>query len=153
MEKLPDDIISDILGRLTDTRSLAHFAMTSRVCRSAAARADIVRRLHMPVRHADHVMHPDNVQYLRQVTPKGFHHCIRCFHCRCIIPVSLETIVINHQCKHHTYKHPTWANSSSAVLYRGTTQHLTQPLPCPDERLYMYNVKKPSVYPYAPLQA
>lgn len=40
MESLPDEIIEAILGSLPDVLSIVNFAMTSRKCRDAAARAD-----------------------------------------------------------------------------------------------------------------
>jgi len=152
MEGLPNEIVSNILGRLTDTRSLAHFAMASRRCRGAAARADLVRSMTMPVNHVKQVMHPANVQHAKQVTPPGFSHCLQCFMCRGIIPVPLEAIVINHRCEGLSYQFPMWT-CGRVVLYRGSTQHLPQPIPCSAERLQVYNVPRPAVYPYAPLQA
>jgi hypothetical protein len=152
MEDFPDEVICNILECLTDVRSLAHFAMASRRCREAAARADLVRECHMPVKDRHQVLHPANVQHAKQAMPKGFKHCLKCFMCRCLIPVPFGAVVVNHQCVYLTYKFPMWTNQNVA-LYRGPTQHLPQPLPCSAERLRVYQVPRPSVYPYAPLFA
>ena len=152
MEDLPVDIICNILGRLTDTRSLAHFAMTSRRCREASTLSDLVRSVKMPVNHVKQVLHPDNVRHANQVTPSGFSHCLRCFMCSSIIPAPLEAIVINHRCDGLSYQFPIWT-CSRVVLYRGSVDHLPQPIPCSAERLHVYNVPMPTVWPYSPLHA
>jgi hypothetical protein len=148
MEALPDDVVRNILGRLTDTRSLAHFAMTSRRCRGAARRADLVRPLTMPVQDHRKVLHPANVRHAEQATPRGFKHCVQCFLCKCLIPVPLAAVVIDHKCEDRSHKFPIWT-TWRVVLYRGETHHLPRPMPCSAERLNMYNVPLPAVYPYA----
>jgi hypothetical protein len=148
IEALPDDVLRNILGRLRDTRSLAHFAMASRGCRGAAARADLVRHVTMPVQDTRRVLHPANVLHAELATPPGFTHCVQCFFCKCLIPVPLAAIVIDHKCDDRSYKFPIWT-TWNVVLYRGPTHHLPRPMPCSAERLKMYNVPLPSVYPYA----
>lgn len=149
MEKLPYDVLGNILSRLTDARSLANFALTSRMCRDAFNRVDIVRPISMPVRDMYQVMHLANLIHAQQNTPLGFSHCLLCVDCKCIMPVSFEAVVVNHKCVDHSYFRPIWTNSRHAVLYRGPTDHLTQPVPCSSERLGVYRVPKPSVFPYS----
>ena len=105
IEDLPDDVINIILGNQTETRSLAHFAMASRRCREAAARADQIRKWDMPVTDHHQVLHPANVEFA-QSAPKEFTHCLRCFMCKSLVPVPLGAVVIDHQCANHTYQHP-----------------------------------------------
>jgi hypothetical protein len=150
MEDLPIEIVFNILGRLTDTRSIAYFAMASSSCRMAVARADLIRRMTMPVLDHRQVMHPSNVLHAKLATPKGFNHCMQCDLCKCLIPVPYEAVVINHKCINCSHQFPMWTNMR-CVLYRGHTQHLPQPVPCSAERLDMYNVPQPTVYPYTPL--
>lgn len=153
MEELPPDLLCNIVSHLTDARSLGNFALTSRCCRDALNRSDLVRPISMPVRDMYQVLHPTNLIHAQQNTPPGFSHCLLCVDCKCMIPVSYEAVVVNHKCVDHSYFRPLWTNSRHAVLYRGPTDHLTQPVPCSSERLYVYRVQQPSVFPYSPLHA
>lgn len=153
MEEMPCSVISIILCNLDDVRSLAHFALASRRCRDAVARADLVRRNSMPVLDYQQVLHPANAKHAQLTTAQGFKHCLLCFMCKCLIPAPFEAVVVNHRCSDHTWFHPMWTNQD-VVLYRGgETSHLPQPAACSEERLKAYQVARPAVYPYAPLLA
>jgi hypothetical protein len=60
--------------------------------------------------------------------------------------------VFHHGCDGLSYQFAMWTNSR-VVLYRGDASHMPQPEACSDERLNMYQVARPSVYPYTPLHA
>ena len=152
MESLPHEIIEAILGRLPDVESIASFATTSRKCRDAAARADLIHCLDMPVKSMDQVTHPDNKAYLSRMTPKGYNLCYTCMFCKHIIPtLTLEVMMVCHKCHDATtnFRIVQSANNSRAVLYKSSsTSHLTQPLPCCSDTLRNFSIK-PKVYPYA----
>jgi hypothetical protein len=124
MEDLPDDVACKVLGCLTDTRSLAHFALASRRCHDMVVRADLVRNYSVDRRTPRDLPLPQ--------LPRGFKHCHLCFMCKGIIPMPTDPGVVLHQCPHHTYNHPIFSNSA-VVLYRGPTDHLPQPTPYPAE--------------------
>jgi hypothetical protein len=163
METLPHDAIGRILGHLLDVRSIASFAMASRRCRDAVARADLVRRFCLPHGPAwrswqPHSaprggVHPDNEQAMRNA-PHGFTYCTFCCVCKEMIPVLLEAVVVNHKCRLiSTHGCVICYAEHRGLLYRGPTQHLTQPMPCCQATLKTRGIKRPTVYPYAPLQA
>lgn len=123
MEGLPDDVACKVLTCLTDTKSLAHFALASRRCNDMVVCADLVRNI--------------SVRRPRPVglsLPHGFKHCHLCFICKGIIPVPTDPGVVYHQCPHHNHKHPIWSDRD-VILFRGPTDHLPQPTPCSAEDL------------------
>ena len=129
MEDLPDDVVCKVLSCLTDTRSLAHFALASRRCSDMVVRADLVRTTG------------------GLSLPHGFKHCISCFMCKGIIPMPADPGIVLHQCPHHTYKHPVWSDSD-ILLYRGTTNHLPQPTPYPAKDI-IHRVPLPVFRPHS----
>jgi hypothetical protein len=147
MENLPPDILTSILCLLTDVRSIASFTMTSRTCRDAAREADLIRKTKMPIIDCQKVLHPANLEYSKEVAIERFTHSIHCMWCKSIIPVPLKAVVFNHRCEHMRNKFPQWTNQRT-LLYRGNTGHLPQPIACTDERLSMYQVSRPTSYPY-----
>jgi hypothetical protein len=129
MEGLPDDIVYKVLSCLTDTRSLAHFALASRRCNDMVVRADLVRNISVGLWN---LPRPVDVSL-----PHGFKHCFSCFMCKGIIPMPTDPVIVDHQCPHHTYKHPVWSDDA-VILYKGLTDHLPQPTPCSAEDLKYY---------------
>jgi hypothetical protein len=144
MEQLPDDIMTSILCLLTDVRSIAAFTLTSRTFRDAAHKADLIHKMQMPFIDCQKVLHPANLEYSKEI---ALTHCVYCMWCRSIIPVPLEAVVFNHRCENMRSPFPQWTNQRT-LLYRGITDHLPQPIACKDERLSMYQVSRPKVFPY-----
>jgi hypothetical protein len=126
MEDIPDEVACKIFGCLTDTRSLAHFALASRKCNGMVVRADLVRNV--SVRRPC----PQDLSL-----PHGFKHCHLCFICKGIIPVPTDPGVVNHMCPHHTREHPIWSDQA-VILYRGPTDHMPQPTVCLAEDMKYY---------------
>ena len=129
MESLPDDVACKVLRCLTDTRSLAHFALASRRCTDMVVRADLVRNISVGLW--------ERPRPVALSLPHGFKHCHSCFMCKGIIPVPTDPGVVYHQCPHHTYKHPIWSDSA-VILYRGPTDHLPQATPYPAEKMKLH---------------
>ena len=129
MDGLPDDIVRKVLSCLTDTRSLAHFALASRRCNDLVVCADLVRNISVGLNGHDQPPRPINLSL-----PPGFKHCHLCFMCKGIVPMPTNPGVVSHQCPHHTYTHPVWSDHA-VILYRGPTDHLPQPTPCSAEHL------------------
>ena len=129
MEGLPDDVACKVLRCLTDTRSLAHFALASRRCNDMFVRADLVRNISVWL--WDDADAPTRPRPRGLSLPHGFKHCVSCFMCKGIIPIlnTTDPGVVYHQCPHHTYTHPVWSDDA-VFLYRGPTDHLPQPTPC-----------------------
>jgi hypothetical protein len=118
-----------------------HFALASRRCNDMVVRADLVRNVTAGWWYPRHV---------NLTLPDGFKHCVLCFMCKCIIPMPTDPVVVYHQCPHHPYKHAMWSHDS-VVVYRGATNHLPQPTPCPAEDMEYYHYRPPTpVFPTAP---
>jgi len=123
MEDLPDDIMCQVLRCLTDTRSLAHFALASRSCNDIVIRADLVRNISVVTWSNTKWNRPRPIDLS---LPHGFKHCHSCFMCKGIIPVPTDPGIFLHQCPNHNYKHPIWSDDA-IMLYRSPIDHLPQP--------------------------
>jgi len=133
MEGLPDDIACKVLSCLTDTRSLAHFALASRRCNDMFVRADLVRNISCGLWDRPRpVPRPANLSL-----PHGFKHCYSCFICKGIIPMPTDPGIVYHQCPHHNHQQVVWSDDA-VILYRGPTDHLPQTTPCSTEDLKYY---------------
>lgn len=116
MEGLPDDVMCKVLSCLTDTRSLAHFALASRRCNDMVIRAELVCNFSVGcIRHD-----------LNPTIPPGFKHCVSCIFCKTIIPVPKEPVVMEHQCVNHSHPHFVFSDRN-VIMYRGSTDHMPQP--------------------------
>ena len=122
IENIQDDIMFKVLHCLTDTRSLAYFALASRRCNDMVVRVDLFRNISVPS-SAGPWNRPRPIDLS---LPHGFKHCHSCFMCKGIIPVPTDPGIFLHQCPHHNYAHPIWSDAN-IMLYRGPIDHLPHP--------------------------
>ena len=147
MQDLPQDLVSEVVWRLPDLRSIFALAATCHYMKDMVANLKMLRVL-LPERRND-VMAAENLRAIEQLQLGATQLISYCINCKMLVPVDIRAICVRHVCP-GTRGGWGWIINTNLhnITYAGPTEHLVKPQPLSTSYLKLVRIPKPSVFPY-----